>query len=187
MMDSVQVGVDAGVMTLRMNRADKKNALTRAMYSRMAEALREALVTRDRKTVYRVDDGIPVLLVEDEPEVRKVLRMQLTGLGYAVIEAADGVEALGLLQNIDDIALLVSDTVMPGGIGGRDLARHARALRPELPILLVTGYASDSTLLDDMPGDIPTLRKPFDQQALAAVLSALLSPKPATEAEPQCP
>lgn len=41
-------------------------------------------------------DG-PVLLVEDEPEVRKVLRMQLTGLGYPVIEAADGVEALGLL------------------------------------------------------------------------------------------
>ena len=80
-----------------------------------------------------------------------------------------------------------SNTVMPGGIGGRDLARHARALRPDQPILLVTGYASDSTLLDDMPGDIPTLRKPFDQQALAAVLSALLSPKPATEAEPQCP
>ncbi len=129
----------------------------------------------------------PALLVEDEPEVRKVLRMQLTGLGYAVIEAADGVEALGLLQNIDDIALLVSDTVMPGGIGGRDLARHARVLRPELPILLVTGYASDTTPIDDMPGDVPTLRKPFDQPALAAVLSALLSPKPAKEATPQCP
>ena len=129
----------------------------------------------------------PALLVEDEPEVRKVLRMQLTGLGYAVIEAADGVEALGLLQNIDDIALLVSDTVMPGGIGGRDLARHARALRPDLPILLVTGYASDTTLIDDMPGDVPTLRKPFDQHALAAVLSALLRPKPAKEPESQCP
>ena len=131
-------------------------------------------------------DG-PVLLVEDEPEVRKVLRMQLTGLGYAVIEAADGVEALGLLHNVDDIALLVSDTVMPGGIGGRDLARHARALRPDLPILLVTGYASDTTLIDDMPGDVPTLRKPFDQHALAAVLSALLRPKSAKEPESQCP
>ena len=70
-----------------------------------------------------------MLLVEDEPEVRKVVRMQLTGLGHAVIEAADGVEALGLLQHVDDIALLVSDTVMPGGIGGRELARRARALR----------------------------------------------------------
>ena len=63
----------------------------------------------------------------------------------------------------------------------------ARALRPDLPILLVTGYASDTTPIDDMPGDVPTLRKPFDQPALAAVLSALLSPKPAKEATPQCP
>lgn len=128
----------------------------------------------------------PVLLVEDEPEVRKVVRMQLTGLGYVVIEAADGVEAVGLLQNVADIALLVSDTVMPGGIGGRDLARHARTLRPDLPILLVTGYASEATPVDEIPDDIPTLRKPFDQQTLAAALSTLLSPNPAKEAEPQC-
>ena len=126
-----------------------------------------------------------MLLVEDEPEVRKVVRIQLTGLGYVVIEAADGVEALGLLQNVADIALLVSDTVMPGGIGGRDLARHARTLRPDLPILLVTGYASEATPVDEIPDDIPTLRKPFDQQTLAAALSALLSP--AKESTPQCP
>lgn len=131
-------------------------------------------------------DG-PVLLVEDEPEVRKVVRMQLTGLGYVVIEAANGVEALGLLQNVSDIALLVSDTVMPGGIGGRELARRARALRPRLPILLITGYASETTPVDGLPGDVPTLRKPFDQQALAATLSALLSPTLAKESEPQCP
>ncbi len=129
----------------------------------------------------------PVLLVEDEPEVRKVVRIQLTGLGYVVIEAADGVEALGLLQNVADIALLVSDTVMPGGIGGRDLARHARTLRPELPILLVTGYASAATAVEEIPGDVPTLRKPFDQHTLAAALSALLSPTPAKESAPQCP
>lgn len=129
----------------------------------------------------------PVLLVEDEPEVRKVVRMQLSGLGYVVIEAADGVEALGLLHNVDDIALLVSDTVMPGGLGGRDLARHARALRPELPILLVSGYASEVTPVDALPNDVSTLRKPFDQHTLAAALSVLLHPKPATEADPQCP
>ena len=108
-----------------------------------------------------------MLLVEDEPEVRKVVRMQLTSLGHVVIEAADGVEALGLLENVDDIALLVSDTVMPGGIGGRELARRARTLRPQLPILLVTGYASEATPTDELPADVPTLRKPFDQAALA--------------------
>lgn len=131
-------------------------------------------------------DG-PVLLVEDEPEVRKVIRLQLTTLGYAVIEAADGVEALGLLQNVNDIALLVSDTVMPGGIGGRDLARRARALRPELPILLVTGYASDTPQADALPNDITTLRKPFDQPALAAVLATVLRTHPHPENRPQCP
>ena len=86
------------------------------------------------------------------------------------IEAADGVEALGLLQNVDDIALLVSDTVMPGGIGGRELAATcARTLRPQLPILLVTGYASEATLTDGFPADAPTLRKFFDQAALAGM------------------
>ena len=129
----------------------------------------------------RALDG-PVLLVEDEPEVRKVVRMQLTGLGHSVIEAADGVEALSLLRDIDDIALLVSDTVMPGGIDGRALARHARQTRPTLPILLVTGYASDTALTDGTPADIPTLRKPFDQATLAAALTRLLGPEPAAAA-----
>jgi DNA-binding response OmpR family regulator len=67
---------------------------------------------------------------------------------------------------------------MPGGIGGRELARRARALRPQLPILLVTGYASEATPIDELPADVPTLRKPFDQAALAAALAALLGPEP---------
>ena len=115
--------------------------------------------------------GRPVLLVEDEPEVRKVIRLQLTALGHPVIEAANGVEALELLRSIEDIAILVSDTVMPGGLGGGELAREARALRPGLPILLITGYASASASFE-APA-LPVLRKPFDQPALAAALAAL--------------
>jgi hypothetical protein len=82
-----------------------------------------------------------VLLVEDEPEVRKVIRLQLTELGYPVLEAANGLEARAMLEAVDDIAILVSDTVMPG-LGGRELAAFARQLRPALPILLITGYAT---------------------------------------------
>ncbi|QDF95832.1 hybrid sensor histidine kinase/response regulator [Azoarcus sp. DD4] len=115
----------------------------------------------------------PVLLVEDEPEVRKVIRMQLTALGHPVIEAESGVEAIPLLENIEDIALLISDTVMPGGIGGRELAMHARSLRADLPILLITGYASASSDAPPAAADIPVLRKPFDQAALAAALQNL--------------
>ncbi|ATE61036.1 PAS-domain containing protein [Thauera sinica] len=121
-------------------------------------------------------DG-PVLLVEDEPEVRKVIRMQLNALGHPVIEAGDGIEALTLLENVGDIAILVSDTVMPGGIGGPELAARARALRPGLPVLLITGYASES-LTASAGTDIPVLRKPFDQPALAGALADLLEASP---------
>ncbi|THF56241.1 PAS-domain containing protein [Pseudothauera rhizosphaerae] len=119
----------------------------------------------------------PVLLVEDEPEVRKVIRMQLTALGHPVIEAENGVEAARLLENVEDIALLVSDTVMPGGVGGRELATRARALRPDLPILLITGYASAGDEAASGATDVPVLRKPFDQAALAAVLQNLNPPQ----------
>ncbi|TAH40775.1 MAG: PAS domain S-box protein [Betaproteobacteria bacterium] len=121
-------------------------------------------------------DG-PVLLVEDEPEVRKVIRMQLAALGHPVIEAGDGIEALNLLENVADIAILVSDTVMPGGIGGPELAARARALRPGLPVLLITGYASESLTAGTAP-DVPVLRKPFDQPALADALAELLEASP---------
>jgi len=79
-----------------------------------------------------------------------------------------------MLEAVEDIALLVSDTVMPG-LGGRELAATARALRPQLPILLITGYATG-----DVPAgspNIPTLRKPFDRAALAAALAALDYPE----------
>ncbi len=131
--------------------------------------------------------GGPVLLVEDEPEVRKVIRMQLTALGHPVIEAANGVDALPLLENVDDIAVLVSDTVMPGGIGGAELARRARTLRPNLPILLITGYARENGATDAPLPDVPVLRKPFDQSALADALAALLPPEPSLEPRPSCP
>ncbi len=115
----------------------------------------------------------PVLLVEDEAEVRRIIRLQLTELGYPVIEAPDGLEAQALLENVKDIAFLVTDTVMPGGINGRELAAHARALRPQLPILLITGYASDGSLEELSGLDVPVLRKPFDRATLAAMLHQL--------------
>ncbi|HNH63963.1 MAG TPA: hybrid sensor histidine kinase/response regulator, partial [Thauera aminoaromatica] len=55
-------------------------------------------------------------------------------------------------------------------------------LRPQLPILLVTGYASEATPTDELPADVPTLRKPFDQAALAGALAALLGPEPGAAA-----
>lgn len=115
----------------------------------------------------------PVLLVEDEPEVRRIIRLELAALGYPVLEASDGPEAMVLLDNVLEIAILVTDAVMPGGIGGRELARHARSLRKNLPVLLITGYASDGALADVADLDIPILRKPFSREELDTALKAL--------------
>ena len=125
-------------------------------------------------TTTTTDTSRLVLLVEDEPEVRKVIRQQLTELGYPVLEAANGLEAVAMLEAVEDIALLVSDTVMPG-MGGRELATLARRLHPQLPILLITGYATG-----DAPAtapDIPTLRKPFERAALASAIATLDHPE----------
>ncbi|WP_227816220.1 PAS-domain containing protein [Nitrogeniibacter aestuarii] len=124
----------------------------------------------DRKPV-----RCPVLLVEDDPEVRKVIRLQLTELGYPVVEADNGVEAQTMLEHVPDIGLLISDTVMPGGIGGRELVQIARQLRPELPLLLITGYASGQAIAEVQDLDVPILRKPFDRSVLERTLDQLLS------------
>lgn len=115
----------------------------------------------------------PVLLVEDEPEVRRIIRLELSALGYPVLEASDGPEAIALLDNVPEIAILVTDTVMPGGIGGRELARHAKERRQDLPVLLITGYASDGALAGVADLDVPVLRKPFSRDALDAALRSL--------------
>ncbi|MBI5900547.1 MAG: PAS-domain containing protein [Rhodocyclales bacterium] len=110
-----------------------------------------------------------VLLVEDDAEVRRVVRMQLTGLGYPVIEAANGAEGLALLEQIEAIALVLSDVVMPGGIDGPRLAREVRARRPEVGVLLMSGYAGGP---DVIAGEVPLLAKPFASHQLAAALEA---------------
>jgi CheY-like chemotaxis protein len=69
----------------------------------------------------------------------------------------------------------VSDTIMPGGMGGRELALRARALRPGMPVLLITGYAANAELEDVTASDIPVLRKPFQRDALEAALRGLES------------
>ncbi|GAB2180750.1 hypothetical protein DLREEDagrD3_09730 [Denitratisoma sp. agr-D3] len=110
-----------------------------------------------------------VLLVEDDPDVRRIVRLQLTDLGYPVLEAANGDEALPMIEHVPDIGLLVSDVVMPGRLDGRALAQAARRLRPAMGIVLMSGYADGAE--DMAASDIPLLAKPFGRDALAAALA----------------
>jgi CheY-like chemotaxis protein len=90
-----------------------------------------------------------------------------------VLEAENGPEALSIIENVPDIAILLSDVVMPGGIDGRELARRARRQRPEMRIVLMSGYAYGNS--DDDGGTaaepaLPMLGKPFEKRQLAAIL-----------------
>lgn len=112
-----------------------------------------------------------VLVVEDEPEVRGIAVAFLRSLGYAVREAADAEQALRMLQTDDGISLLFSDVVLGSGASGIQLALAARELRPDLPVLLTSGYELGSA---DTPHEFPLLRKPYRKQDLASASRAAL-------------
>ncbi|MBS1158163.1 MAG: domain S-box protein [Proteobacteria bacterium] len=115
--------------------------------------------------------GELVLLVEDEPNVRRVVRQQLIDLGYPVIEAENGAQAREMIENIPDIAIIVSDIIMPGGINGRQLADWVGQHHPQLSILLMSGYADEVD--QSAAGDRPLLCKPFVRQDLARALQRI--------------
>ncbi|HET6518876.1 MAG TPA: PAS domain-containing protein [Geminicoccaceae bacterium] len=81
-----------------------------------------------------------VLVVEDDPEVRRLAVDRLSGLGYRVLQAGDGHAALALLEDQPEVDLLFTDLVMPGGMDGLALAEEARRRRPGLKVLYTTGY-----------------------------------------------
>jgi two-component system NtrC family sensor kinase len=113
--------------------------------------------------------GEVVLVVEDEPVVRETTVESLRELGYATITADTAPAALERLRRGDErIDVLFSDVVMPGGMNGLQLAVEARRLRPELKVLLTSGYAGDTQ------HDFPLLTKPYDRGQLAQLLRAVL-------------
>ena len=109
-----------------------------------------------------------MLLVEDEPNVRRVVRQQLIDLGYPVIEAEDGQQALAMVDQIIDVAIVVSDIIMPGGLNGRQLAEAVLDRRPAMRIVLMSGYTDETDT--DGASDLPVLAKPFVRQDLARAL-----------------
>ena len=117
-----------------------------------------------------------VLLVEDDPTVLSLTYDLLTGLGYEVTTATHAAEALDVLQSPAEIDLLFSDVVMPGGISGVGLARTARELRPDLAVLLSSGFVGDSAGMLDI--EFPLLDKPYETAALASRIRKLLDADP---------
>jgi len=116
-----------------------------------------------------------ILLAEDEDAVRRLARSVLEGSGYTVLDAADGRAALSLCQSHDGpIDLLITDVVMPG-LGGRELADQAAALREKIRVLFISGYLDDTVLRDDiMRRGAGFLPKPFTAEELTRRVRELL-------------
>jgi len=107
-----------------------------------------------------------ILLVEDEDMVRTVAERALTRQGYTVLTASDGEQGLARIEQGDRIDLLISDVVMPG-MDGPTMVRAARAARPDLPVLFMSGYAEEQLRNSiDIP-NVSFLPKPFSVSQLA--------------------
>ncbi|GLH75134.1 hybrid sensor histidine kinase/response regulator [Bradyrhizobium sp. SSBR45G] len=127
------------------------------------------------ETTMSARTGQTILVVDDEPTVRMLVMEVLEERGYAVIEAKDGPTGLAALQSIARIDLLITDVGLPGGMNGRQLADAARATRPDLKVLFITGYAENAILGSGQlaPG-MQVLTKPFDVEALASRVTEMV-------------
>ena len=116
-----------------------------------------------------------VLVVEDQEAVRRLTKLTLVSLGYHVLEAETGARACELAAAFPgEIHLLLTDIVMPG-INGRELAREVLQLRPNLKVLLMSGYAEEVILPQGLPeSELAFLPKPFTQDVLAAKVREVL-------------
>ncbi|MEO8375268.1 MAG: PAS domain-containing protein [Sphingomonas bacterium] len=128
-----------------------------------------------RGEVPRSDKGEAVLVVDDEPAVRMLVTEILDDLGYVAMEAGDGPEALAVLHSNARIDLLITDVGLPGGMNGRQVADAARAARPELPVLFITGFAENSVVGDGPlePG-MELVTKPFSMEALGGRIREMI-------------
>lgn len=107
-----------------------------------------------------------VLVAEDEPMLRAVVRETLRRAGLTVIEAADGIAGLEVLQSDRAIDVLLTDVKMPG-LNGYQLAEAALSLRPAMRVILMTGYTDEAMPDAIREAAIPIIRKPFNFATLA--------------------
>jgi CheY-like chemotaxis protein len=106
------------------------------------------------------------LLVEDDASVRKIVRRQLLDIGYSVVEAENGTEAVELLNQAQGIRLVLTDVVMPGALNGFQVASHAMHSGHIPNVVLMSGYVPDTEPI----AGVPLLKKPFTREQLILTL-----------------
>jgi PAS domain S-box-containing protein len=116
-----------------------------------------------------------ILVAEDEPGVRKLVCETLQQLGYTVLQASDGHEALHILEQQGPVHLLLTDVIMPV-MGGRELVRRVSSIVPATKVIYMSGYTDDTLAFHGLPQpDAAYIQKPFTPTALAEKLRTVLS------------
>ena len=126
------------------------------------------------------DAGKTILVVEDDPELRRVVSDMLRSLHYEVIAAEDGQTALEIMDKMEHVDLLFTDVVLPLGMNGLELARTLREKKPDLKVLFTSGYSEQ--ILQEEPtldGSIPVVSKPYRKAELARRVKDALQGKAA--------
>jgi len=141
--------------------------------------VRDELVVVEQSTQELPEEratGERILLVEDDVDVRELSVDLLTGLGYTVVAAANGAEAVAILEKSGDFDLLFTDVVMPGSISGPDLAEIAAAKHPGLKVMFTSGY-SDTTFdrLGIQPENVNFISKPYRREELGQHVRRVLN------------
>ena len=140
------------------------------------DMLSPAPVLHDIETPVQVENGQQtILVVEDNDLVRQYALSQLRDAGYQVLAAADGNQALNWLASVQQIDLLFTDVLMPGGLTGYELAQKAKQLRNNLPVLFTSGY-TEKVLTEEQRqnGSIAILNKPYHRAALLNRVAQML-------------
>ncbi len=143
-----------------------------------AEPVAEEAVPKRRPDLGMEDRGAVILVIEDTEDVREVALRILERSGFVVETARTAEAGLDVLERRNDIGLVLTDLVLPG-MSGRAVVERLRVSRPDLPVLVMSGYAGDSPgHPGDLPADIRFLRKPFAVDTLIeAVVDAMGRPR----------
>jgi CheY-like chemotaxis protein len=115
-----------------------------------------------------------ILVVEDEILVRLAIADYLRDCGYTVIEAADSDEAMVVLKSTLPVELVFSDVQMPGSMDGFGLARWMREHRPEVKVILTSGYTKSAQVAGDLCEEGPLLAKPYQPETVIERIRELL-------------
>lgn len=172
--DSISEGLDEIDKAVARARDLTRKLLTDPKPDQPQESGTEAALLRARPAPHEAR-GQTVLIADDEEPVRRVASRLLARNGYAVLEAASGAEALGMLaEGQGAIDLLVTDIIMPV-MGGLELARRVAKDFPGLPILLISGYSDTQEGAQAIPADLDLLQKPFSGSELTAAVARCLA------------